>query len=113
MPCFALLFSLFRGSNSNCTEGLVTHLQQRSDCLSPASIHAPLDEDRCELPPDHLAVAEELGGEALRHGAIIASIFRMRQILIRQLDDSVVRKLRAKAAAEGVSAEEEARRITR
>ena len=37
----------------------------------------------------------------------------MRQILIRQLDDSVVRKLRAKAAAEGVSAEEEARRILR
>ena len=54
-----------------------------------------------------------MGGEALRHGAIIASIFRMRQILIRQLDDSVVRKLRAKAAAEGVSAEEEARRILR
>lgn len=37
----------------------------------------------------------------------------MPQILIRQLDDSVVRKLRAKAAAEGVSAEEEARRILR
>lgn len=35
------------------------------------------------------------------------------QILIRQLDDAVVRKLRAKAAAEGVSAEEEARRILR
>lgn len=35
------------------------------------------------------------------------------QILIRQLDGSVVRKLRAKAAAEGVSAEEEARRILR
>jgi plasmid stability protein len=37
----------------------------------------------------------------------------MPQILIRQLDDSIVRKLRAKAAAEGVSAEEEARRILR
>ncbi|MBA2435225.1 MAG: hypothetical protein M3480_11050 [Verrucomicrobiota bacterium] len=37
----------------------------------------------------------------------------MRQILIRQLEDSVVRRLRAKAAAEGVSAEEEARRILR
>lgn len=37
----------------------------------------------------------------------------MPQILIRQLDDAVVRKLRAKAAAEGVSAEEEARRILR
>ena len=37
----------------------------------------------------------------------------MPQILIRQLDESVVRKLRAKAAAEGVSAEEEARRILR
>ena len=37
----------------------------------------------------------------------------MSQILIRKLDDSVVRKLRARAAAEGVSAEEEARRILR
>ena len=37
----------------------------------------------------------------------------MPQILIRQLDDAIVRKLRAKAAAEGVSAEEEARRILR
>lgn len=37
----------------------------------------------------------------------------MPQILIRQLNDSIVRKLRAKAAAEGVSAEEEARRILR
>ncbi len=37
----------------------------------------------------------------------------MPQILIRQLDDSVVRKLRTKAAAAGVSAEEEARRILR
>jgi plasmid stability protein len=37
----------------------------------------------------------------------------MPQILIRQLDDSIVRKLRAKAAAEGVSAEEEVRRILR
>jgi hypothetical protein len=33
--------------------------------------------------------------------------------LIRQLDDAVVRKLRAKAAAEGISAEEQARRILR
>ena len=37
----------------------------------------------------------------------------MPQILIRQLDNAIVRKLRAKAAAEGVSAEEEARRILR
>jgi plasmid stability protein len=37
----------------------------------------------------------------------------MPQILIRQLDGAVVRKLRAKAAAEGVSVEEEARRILR
>ena len=37
----------------------------------------------------------------------------MPQILIRQLDGAIVRKLRAKAAAEGVSAEEEARRILR
>lgn len=33
--------------------------------------------------------------------------------MIRQLDGAIVRKLRAKAAAEGVSAEEEARRILR
>lgn len=37
----------------------------------------------------------------------------MAQILIRKLDDAVARKLRAKAAAEGVSAEEQARRILR
>ena len=37
----------------------------------------------------------------------------MPQILIRQLNTAIVRKLRAKAAAEGVSAEEEARRILR
>ena len=37
----------------------------------------------------------------------------MPQILIRQLNPAIVRKLRAKAAAEGVSAEEEARRILR
>jgi plasmid stability protein len=37
----------------------------------------------------------------------------MPQILIRKLEESVVRKLRAKAASEGVSAEEEARRILR
>ncbi|MGB8353124.1 MAG: hypothetical protein WCD79_04490 [Chthoniobacteraceae bacterium] len=37
----------------------------------------------------------------------------MAQILIRKLEESVVRKLRAKAAADGVSAEEEARRILR
>ena len=35
----------------------------------------------------------------------------MAQILIRQLNVAVIRKLRVKAAAEGVSAEEEARRI--
>jgi plasmid stability protein len=43
----------------------------------------------------------------------IAIILDMPQILIRQLNSAVVRKLRAKAAAEGVSAEEEARRILR
>jgi plasmid stability protein len=37
----------------------------------------------------------------------------MPQILIRQLDAAIVRKLRAKAAAAGVSAEEQARRILR
>jgi len=37
----------------------------------------------------------------------------MPQILIRKLDEIVVRKLRAKAAAAGVSAEEQARRILR
>jgi len=37
----------------------------------------------------------------------------MAQILIRKLDDAVVRKLRARAAAEGISAEEKARRILR
>ena len=35
----------------------------------------------------------------------------MPQILIRKLDAKVVRNLRLKAASEGVSAEEEARRI--
>jgi plasmid stability protein len=43
----------------------------------------------------------------------IAINIDMPQILIRQLNSAVVRKLRAKAAAEGVSAEEEARRILR
>ena len=37
----------------------------------------------------------------------------MPQILIRRLDQHVVHRLRAKAAADGVSAEEEARRILR
>jgi plasmid stability protein len=37
----------------------------------------------------------------------------MPQILIRQLNTAIVRKLRARAAEEGVSAEEEARRILR
>jgi plasmid stability protein len=37
----------------------------------------------------------------------------MPQILIRKLEEAVVRKLRLKAAAEGVSAEEQARRILR
>jgi plasmid stability protein len=43
----------------------------------------------------------------------LLSILDMPQILIRQLNTAIVRKLRAKAAAEGVSAEEEARRILR
>ena len=37
----------------------------------------------------------------------------MPQILIRRLDQNIVRKLRAKAASDGISAEEEARRILR
>ena len=37
----------------------------------------------------------------------------MHQILIRKLDGAIIRKLRAKAATDGVSAEEEARRILR
>ena len=37
----------------------------------------------------------------------------MPQILIRRLDERIIRKLRAKAAADGVSAEEEARQILR
>jgi plasmid stability protein len=37
----------------------------------------------------------------------------MPQILVRRLDQHIVRRLRAKAATEGVSAEEEARRILR
>jgi plasmid stability protein len=37
----------------------------------------------------------------------------MPQILIRRLDQHIVRKLRAKAASDGISAEEEARRILR
>jgi len=37
----------------------------------------------------------------------------MPQILIRRLESNVVRRLRARAAEEGVSAEEEARRILR
>jgi len=49
----------------------------------------------------------------LRRCDSIAIILDMPQILIRRLDEIVVRKLRAKAAAEGVSAEEEARRILR
>ena len=37
----------------------------------------------------------------------------MPQILVRRLDQQVVHKLRAKAASDGISAEEEARRILR
>jgi len=37
----------------------------------------------------------------------------MPQILIRKLEEAVIRKLRARAAAEGISAEEKARRILR
>ena len=43
----------------------------------------------------------------------LRSLLEVPQILIRQLDGAVIRKLRAKAAAEGVSVEEEARRILR
>ena len=37
----------------------------------------------------------------------------MAQILIRRLEQQVVRRLRAKAASDGISVEEEARRILR
>lgn len=37
----------------------------------------------------------------------------MPQILVRRLDQQVVDRLRAKAASDGISAEEEARRILR
>ena len=37
----------------------------------------------------------------------------MPQILVRRLDQQVVHRLRAKAASDGISAEEEARRILR
>ena len=37
----------------------------------------------------------------------------MPQILMRRLDQNIVRRLRAKAASDGISAEEEARRILR
>jgi len=37
----------------------------------------------------------------------------MPQILVRKLEEDVIQKLRAQAAAEGVSAEEAARRILR
>ena len=37
----------------------------------------------------------------------------MPQILIRRLDQHILRKLRAKAASDGISVEEEARRILR
>jgi plasmid stability protein len=49
----------------------------------------------------------------LPNALALLSSSSMPQILIRRLDPHVVRKLRAKAAAEGVSAEEEARRILR
>ncbi len=49
----------------------------------------------------------------MRKYDIIALIIRMAQIIIRRLEEGVVRKLRAKAAADGISAEEEARRILR
>ncbi len=44
--------------------------------------------------------------------ALLSSL-DMPQILIRRLDQHVVRNLRAKAASDGISAEEEARRILR
>ena len=43
-----------------------------------------------------------------QHGA---TILRMGSLSIRKLDDEVVRRLRARAGAAGVSMEEEARRI--
>jgi plasmid stability protein len=43
----------------------------------------------------------------------LLSSFHMPQILIRRLDQHIVRRLRAKAASDGISAEEEARRILR
>ena len=52
--------------------------------------------------PDRLALSDS-----------VAIILHMPQILIRRLDQQVVRRLRAKAAADGISTEEEARRILR
>jgi plasmid stability protein len=56
------------------------------------------------------SVADQSSCEQL---AALPSSPKMPQILIRQLSEAVVRKLRAKAAAAGVSPEEEARRILR
>jgi plasmid stability protein len=58
-----------------------------------------------------MAKASLLG--ALAESDSIPIVSDMPQILIRRLDGFVVRRLRAKAAAEGVSPEEEARRILR
>jgi len=49
----------------------------------------------------------------LRKNDSSAIILNMPQILIRRLDQHIVRRLRAKAASDGISAEEEARRILR
>jgi hypothetical protein len=51
--------------------------------------------------------------QGLRRVIALLSSGCMPQILIRRLDQQVVRRLRAKAARDGISAEEEARRILR
>ena len=55
----------------------------------------------------------EFGADSRSHNGAQCHHPGMPQILIRRLDQHVVRRLRAKAAAVGVSAEEEARRILR
>ena len=42
---------------------------------------------------------------------MIANILKMAQLLVRKLDDSLVRRLKKRARERGVSAEEEHRRI--
>jgi antitoxin FitA len=43
----------------------------------------------------------------------LLSIYRMPQLIVRKLEEAVVRRLRSRAAAEGVSVEEAHRRLLR